>query len=50
MLINSQLKQLTMDNVVPEPLPENHITLGQLFKDASLGSLTSVHEVLPMYL
>jgi len=45
-----QLKQLTMDNVVPEPLPENHITLGQLFEDASLGSLTSVHEVLPMYL
>ena len=50
MLINSQLKQLTMDNVVPEPLTENHITLGQLFEDASLGSLTSVHEVLPMYL
>ncbi|KAF8632993.1 hypothetical protein AX15_001590 [Amanita polypyramis BW_CC] len=45
-----QLRQLTMDNVVPESLPQNHITLLQLFEDASLGPLTSVHEILPKYL
>ena len=39
-----------MDNIVPESRPENHITLTQLFEGASLGPLTSVHEVLPMYL
>ena len=39
-----------MDNIVPKSRPENNITLDQLFQEASLGPLTSVHEVLPMYL
>ncbi|PFH54879.1 hypothetical protein AMATHDRAFT_134656 [Amanita thiersii Skay4041] len=45
-----QLQQLSMDNIVSDSMPLNHITLQQLFKDASLGPLTSVHDILPSYL
>ncbi|KAF8641208.1 hypothetical protein AX17_000842 [Amanita inopinata Kibby_2008] len=49
-ITRDQIRQLTVDNIVPEPLPENHISLQQLFEDASLGPLASVHEILPTYL
>ncbi|KIL71697.1 hypothetical protein M378DRAFT_183061 [Amanita muscaria Koide BX008] len=49
-LTRDQLKQLSMDNVVQETTSSGRITLQQLFEEASLGPLTSVHEVLPTYL
>ncbi|KAK2461570.1 hypothetical protein APHAL10511_006033 [Amanita phalloides] len=49
-ITRDQLKQLTMDNVVPKSPIKNHISMRQLFEDGSLGSLTSAHEVLPLYL
>ena len=45
-----QVRQLKLDNVVSEPMPQGHVSFKTVIEKYSASSLQSVHDVLPSYL